>query len=250
MMKIIKFELSKQIKRKENLILCFVFLIPLLYSVGISHNSSVITYNGSELVNGLSFANSMYSFVYMVFIFHLILAINSSNILKGEIDNGSISIMLTRINNRGMIYKSKLYTQIIYWFIATVIFTIFSIFCYYIFISKLSISSGNLIGVNYLGDLLTLIAIFSSYALVISMVQSLSMYFKTFLSIGIFIVVWIIFLYFKSFPVVKYISPAYYLESVIDTGNIYEFIKFMLLNWGIIIIFNLFGKRRFKKIDL
>lgn len=82
MLKIIKFELSKQLKRKENLMLLFMFLIPLLYSIGVSTNSTIITYDSSEPVNGLSFASSMYTFVYMVFVFYLILAINSSNILR------------------------------------------------------------------------------------------------------------------------------------------------------------------------
>lgn len=250
MLKIIKFELTKHIKRKENFIILFMFLIPLLYSIGVSNNSSVITYNSNEAVNGLAFANSMYAFVYMAFIFYLILAINSSNILRGEIDDGSMSIMLTRINNRKKIYTAKLYEQIIYWAIMTFLFIIFSLACYYVFISKLDISDGKLIGTNWVHDLLAIIAIYSSYILVISMVQSISMYFKSFVSIGIFIVVWVIFLYFKEFPEVKIISPIYYLECLIDSRGFLDFIKFMLLNWGLVSIFSFIGSRKFSRSDI
>ena len=124
MLKIIKFEIGKQVKRKENLILFFMFLMPLLYSIGVYRNSNIITYNSSELVNGLSFAKDMFTFIYMAFIVYIILAINSSNILRGEIENNSISIMLTRINNRSKIYRAKLYAQIIYWTVITCLFVI------------------------------------------------------------------------------------------------------------------------------
>ena len=250
MLKIIKFELIKQLKRKENFILLFMFLIPLLYSIGVYNNSSVITYNSNEAVNGLAFANSMYVFVYMVFVFYLIIAINSSNILRGEIDNGSTSIMLTRINNRKKIYNAKLYEQIIYWAIVTILFILFSIICYYIFVSRLDISDGRLIGPNWANELLAIIAIYSSYIFVISMVQSMSMYFKSYVSIGIFIVVWIILLYFKEFPGVKIISPIYYLESLIDSGRFLDFIKFMIINWGLVIIFSFIGSRKFTRSDI
>ena len=43
MLKIIKFEIGKQVKRKENLILFFMFLMPLLYSIGVYRNSNIIT---------------------------------------------------------------------------------------------------------------------------------------------------------------------------------------------------------------
>lgn len=250
MLKIIKFELIKNIKRKENFIFLFMFLIPLLYSLGVYNNSSTITYNSNNPVNGLAFINSMYAFVYMVFIFYLILAINSSNILRGEIDNGSISIMLTRINDRRKIYIAKLYEQIIYWAIITLLFIIFSIICYYMFVSGLEISDGKLIGKNYIHDFLSIVAIYSSYILVVSIVQSMSMYFKSFISIGIFIVAWVILLYLKEFPDIKIISPIYYLDNVIDSGGFINFIKFMIINWGLVGLFSSIGIRKFIRSDI
>ena len=99
MLKIIKFEIGKQVKRKENLILFFMFLMPLLYSIGVYRNSNIITYNNSELVNGLSFAKDMFTFIYMAFIVYIILAINSSNILRGEIDHNEIIIKVSLIQS-------------------------------------------------------------------------------------------------------------------------------------------------------
>lgn len=250
MLKIIKFELSKQLKRRENLMVLFMFLLPLLYSIGISSNSAAITYNSSDPVTGLSFARSMYIFVYMVFIIHLILAINSSNILRGEMDNGSISMMISRINDRNKIYKAKFFSQIIYWLAITVLFVVFSIICFYLFISQLEISNGELIDQKFIGDIFIIIAVCSTFALAISMVQSISMYFKTYVSIGIFIVSWIILVYFKEFPVVRLISPIYYLENLIDSGDFFDFLKSMILNAIMVSLLNKIGKRKFQRSDM
>lgn len=250
MLKIIKFEIGKQVKRKENLILFFMFLMPLLYSIGVYRNSNIITYNSSELVNGLSFAKDMFTFIYMAFIVYIILAINSSNILRGEIENNSISIMLTRINNRSKIYRAKLYAQIIYWTVITCLFVLFSIFCYYIFISKLKIASGSIVSKDWISDTLIIISLWSSYIFVISMVQSLSMNFKPFVSIGIFIIVFIILMYLKEFPKVQFVSPFYYLNKILDNWNTIIFVKYMIINWGLVLLFSFLGIKKFKKSDL
>lgn len=250
MLKIIKFEIGKQVKRKENLILFFMFLMPLLYSIGVYRNSNIITYNSSELVNGLSFAKDMFTFIYMAFIVYIILAINSSNILRGEIENDSINIMLTRINNRSKIYRAKLYTQIIYWTVITCLFILFSIFCYYIFISKLKIASGSILSEGWISDTLIIISLWSSYIFAISMVQSLSMNFKPFVSIGIFIIVFIILMYLKEFPKVQLVSPFYYLNKILDNWNTIIFVKYMIINWGLVFLFSFLGIKKFKKSDL
>lgn len=250
MLKIIKFEIGKQVKRKENLILFFMFLMPLLYSIGVYRNSNIITYNSSELVNGLSFAKYMFTFIYMAFIVYIILAINSSNILRGEIENNSISVILTRINNRSKIYRAKLYAQIIYWTVITCLFVLFSIFCYYIFISNLKIASGSIVSKDWISDTLIIISLWSSYIFVISMVQSLSMNFKPFVSIGIFIIVFIILMNLKEFPKVQLVSPFYYLNKILDNWNTIIFVKYMIINWGLVFLFSFLGIKKFKKSDL
>lgn len=85
---LVRFELFKQLRRKENLLVFFMFLLPLFYGLGVHNHSLIVTYNSKELINGLTFADNMYTLVYMVFVMFLILAINSANILKGEIENG------------------------------------------------------------------------------------------------------------------------------------------------------------------
>ena len=79
---LVRFELFKQLRRKENLLVFFMFLLPLFYGLGVHNHSLIVTYNSKELINGLTFADNMYALVYMVFVIFLILAINSANILK------------------------------------------------------------------------------------------------------------------------------------------------------------------------
>ena len=122
---LVRFELFKQLRRKENLLVFFMFLLPLFYGLGVHNHSLIVTYTSKELINGLTFADDMYTLVYMVSVIFLILAINSANILKGEIENGSLSMMLNRVNNRRNIYRSKFYAQSIYWWAVTLLFIVF-----------------------------------------------------------------------------------------------------------------------------
>lgn len=250
MVRLVRFELYKQLKRKENLMILFMFALPLFYSLGVYTHSGIITYNSKELINGLTFSNNMYILVYMVFIISLFLAINSANILKGEIENGSLSMMLTRVNKRHRIYYAKFYAQTFYWVIVSLLFMLFSFACYYVFLSKMDIASGAFTGASWLSDILIVVGIGSSYILIISLVQCLSMYFKSYVSVGLFILLYVIMMYLKSFPMVQPLLPVYYLEKLIDSGNTMDFIKCMIVNWGMVCIFNVIGNRKFKKSDI
>ena len=241
---LVRFELFKQLKRKENLLVFFMFLLPLFYGLGVHNHSSIVTYNSKELINGLTFADNIYTLVYMVFVIFLILAI------KGEIENGSLSMMLNRVNNRRRIYRSKFYAQSIYWWVVTALFVVFSIGCYYLLVANLPIADGKLFGSRYLSDLMTIVAIGSLYILAISLVQSLSMYVKSHVSIGVFIVLFVVLMYIKSFPGIQLASPMYHLEQLIDSGKGIDFIRFMALNWGLVYLLNLIGIRKFERSDL
>ena len=247
---LVRFELFKQLRRKENLLVFFMFLLPLFYGLGVHNHSLIVTYNSKELINGLTFADNMYTLVYMVFVIFLILAINSANILKGEIENGSLSMMLNRVNNRRKIYRSKFYAQSIYWWVVTALFVVFSIGCYYLLVAKLPIADGKLFDSRYLSDLMGIVAVGSLYILAVSLVQSLSMYVKSYVSIGLFIVLFVVFVYLKSFPGVQLVSPMYHLEQLIDSGKGIDFIRFMALNWGLVYLLNLIGIRKFERCDL
>lgn len=247
---LVRFELFKQLKRKENLLVFIMFLLPLFYGLGVHNHSLIVTYNSKELINGLTFADNMYTLVYMVFVIFLILAINSANILKGEIENGSLSMMLNRVNNRRKIYRSKFYAQSIYWWVVTALFVVFSIGCYYLLVAKLPIANGKLFDSRYLSDIMGIVAVGSLYILAVSLVQSLSMYVKSYVSIGLFIVLFVVFVYLKSFPGIQLGSPMYHLEQLIDSGKGIDFIRFMALNWGLVYLLNLIGIRKFERCDL
>lgn len=249
-MRLIRFELYKQLKRKENLMILFMFALPLFYSMGLWSHSKIITYNSDELISGLSFADNMYTLVYMVFIIFLFLAINSATILKGEIENNSLSMMLTRINKRSRIYYAKFYAQSFSWGIVSLAFVLFSVACYDLFLSKMAIASGTVVGESWLNNLLIMIGIGSFYILGISLVQCLSMYFKSYVSVGVFILIYVIGLYLKSFPMFQPFVPVHYLDKLIDSGGVMDFLRFMALNWGLVYVFNWAGNRKFKRSDL
>lgn len=250
MLETIKFEWAKQRRRRENLLLLVMLLIPLFYAVGVASGSSIITYTSTEAVNGLSFATSMFGLVYMLWIVNLFVAINSANTLRGEMDSGSISIMLTRINDRGTIYDGKLYAQIVNWIVVTGIFVLFSLGCYYALIARLPIADGSLFGAGAFGQILTLLALCSSYVLTMSFVQCVSMYTKSYVAVGLFMLGWVLCLFIKEFPVIQYLSPLYHINELIDSGRAADFIRFMLLNWGGVVFFTLLGHRKFKIRDL
>lgn len=249
-MRLIRFELYKQLKRKENLMILFMFALPLFYSMGVWSHSEIITYTSDELISGLSFADNMYTLVYMVFIIFLFLAINSATILKGEIENNSLSMMLTRVNKRSRIYYAKFYAQSFSWGIVSLAFVLFSVACYCLFLSKMAIATGTIVGENWLNNLLIMIGIGSFYILGISLVQCISMYFKSYVSVGVFILIYVIGLYLKSFTLFQPFVPVHYLDKLIDSGSIMDFLRFMALNWGLVYVFNWVGNRKFKRSDI
>ena len=117
-------------------------------------------------------------------------------------------------------------------------------------VANLPIADGKLISAHYLSDLMTIVATGSLYILAISLVQSLSMYVKSHVSIGVFIVLFVVLMYIKSFPGIQLGSPMYHLEKLIDSGKVIDFIWFMALNWGLVLLLNTIGIRKFERSDL
>lgn len=254
LMKLIKFELVKLFRKKETILFGAMFLIPLLYSVGIMMKSSNITYNGTGKVNALKFAQEMYIFVYMLFIFFIVTAYSIAATLKGEIENRSIKILVNRVGNRKLIYRSKFIAHWLFHVIITTSFTVFAILCFYLFLRNSEFATNQLyVGNQIIENMMRLLSIHLLFVLAISMGMCLSTYFKTFQSVGIFLVIWIVFAYFKSFDIVKYISPLYYTENIINQSQ-NSTVTHILLLIGYSMLINLIlwkiGERKFSKYDI
>lgn len=82
------------------------------------------------------------------------------------------------------------------------------------------------------------------------MIGLISVKFNTFTSMGIFTVIWAVFMYLKAINTTKFLSPIYYLLNLIEDTTIFNFITFLLIIiiTGFIMLF--FTIRKFGKIDL
>ena len=57
-------------------------------------------------------------------------------------------------------------------------------------------------------------------------------------------------MYLKEFPKVQLMSPFYYLNKILDNWNTIIFVKYMIINWGLVFLFSFLGIKKFKKSDL
>ena len=253
---LVKIELIKIIKHKDFLLMVSMLFIPIMYSIGLAMNSKSFTYVGGQKVSGLAFASEMYTFVYMCFIYFIILSVCVIRSLRGEIENKSIQLYTQRINNRKKIYLAKNTAYLILAVITTLIFIITSIICFYLFtIRRADIAvpefcrKGEL-----LYYLVNILAILLCFIFTVNISLFLGAYKKSFQAMGIFIFVWLAFMYLKEFSYVKYFVPIYYVEKIVnsDVGKCeWKCLGVLLM---LVSIYSVLGiilrKKKFEKSDI
>lgn len=253
---LVKIELIKIIKHKDFLLMISMLFIPVMYSVGLAMNSKSFTYVGDKKVSGLAFASEMYTFVYMCFIYFIILSVCVIRSLKGEIENKSIQLYTQRINNRKKMYLAKNFAYLILVAITALIFIITSIICFYLFmIRRVDIAvpefcrNGEL-----LYYFVKILAILLCFIFTVNISLFLGAYRKSFQAMGIFIFIWLSFMYLKEFFYVKYFVPIYYVEKIVnsDVGNC-EW-KCLVVLFVLVSIYSvigiILGQKKFEKSDI
>ena len=235
---LVKIELIKIIKHKDFLLMVSMLFIPIMYSIGLAMNSKSFTYVGGQKVSGLAFASEMYTFVYMCFIYFIILSVCVIRSLRGEIENKSIQLYTQRINNRKKIYLAKNTAYLILAVITTLIFIITSIICFYLFTIRRA----------------DILAILLCFIFTVNISLFLGAYKKSFQAMGIFIFVWLAFMYLKEFSYVKYFVPIYYVEKIVnsDVGKCeWKCLGVLLMLVSIYSVFGIIlGKKKFEKSDI
>ncbi len=227
MSKFIYFELYKILKRKDSWIIYLMLLIPLLYSIGFSNGAENISYNGNiHSLSALDFADDMFIFGYYVFVFLLSVGFIIVNSFRGEIETGSITLLINKVCSKKKIYFSKIIAIIIYLFVFTLIFIGFSITCYLIFLRHTKIASGQILGNEFKLDIIRIISILLFYIWSVLLAGLLSSKLKTFTTMGVFTVSWVVFMYINQFDKINYLSPLYHLKNIIECTNINNFILY------------------------
>lgn len=253
---IIRIEFQKIVRRKDCLLMFSMIFIPILYSIGLAMNSKAITYVGKNKVYALSFISEMYSFVYMCFIYFIILSVCVVRSLKGEIENKSIQLYTQRINNRKKIYLAKNMAYLLMTVANTFIFIIISCICFYLFLTKrtdiaipILFQQGEV-----LYCVLNLAAILLCFIFTVNISMFLSSYLKSFGAMGAFIFIWLLFMYLKEFPIIKYVVPIYYVEKIVNSDVVKLEWKSFLVLLILVLIYSLIsmflGWKKFEKSDL
>lgn len=256
MKELIRIELYKILKRKDFLFLNSMILIPLFYAIGSAMESSIITYEGSTKTYGLKFCVEMYSFIYMVFIYFFILAMFVIRSLRGELENKSIRLYVQRINNRRKIYLSKNISMVIAFTGVTIFFFLISLIAFYIFvIQREDIATATFVVSSELGLLIaTSFSIYLYFIWSIFYSYMLSAYMKSGTALGLYVLTIVFWVYLKEFPYVKYLSPAYYTQSIIDYSSSYPVTSIILQTFlviiGYCIVFYYLGRNKFEKSDI
>ena len=256
--KLYKIEILKLIKRKDIWVMVTMVGIPMLYSLGVYSNSSIIVYNGENKEYAISFVTSMFHFVYMIFIYFFILSLSTSKSLAGEIENKSILLYSQRINNRKKIYFQKNLSLISIFSVICVVFYILSLAMFYLFavkrvdiISNVFIVKEELLSVSCI-----FIAIYLYYIFTINLSLMMSSFMKQNATVIVYSIVFIVMIYLQNFPYIKYLSPSYYISSLSEIipsntlGIIQIIIPCIIIHLVYVIIFNIIGIKKFEERDL
>ncbi|RHW43308.1 ABC transporter permease [Neobacillus notoginsengisoli] len=251
-------EFKKLLHRKDVWIMLSMCAIPALYSVGVFFNSSVIVFNGTEKEYAFSFFVNMFHFVSMIFIYFFIMSLIATRTLGGEIENKSILLYTQRINSRRKIYMAKVWALYSVVGVISIVFFIVSMLMFYIFAIHRDdlISSEFFRSQELLGLLLWFISMVLIYLFTISFSTMLSVFLKTNTAVIIFSIVFIAFNFISKFPIIKYLSFAYYNErfSNIDLSDNAKTLTLFLANLLIIFIYSFFinyiGIKKFERRDL
>jgi len=247
-------ELYKIIKRRDFLLLNTMIIIPIFYAVGAASNSSIVTYEGADKTYGLKYFVDMYSFIYMIFIYFFLLAISVIRSLRGELENKSIRLYTQRINNRRKIYLSKNLAMITAFSFVTALFAVISILVYYLLVVRrtdiaelrfIRLEELSYIISNFLG-----VYLFFIWSILYSFM--LSTFLKSGSALGIYALTIVLGMYVKEFPYVKYISPAFYTQNILDS-SVGAIRNLLLMTIVIIVyctIFFFVGRNKLEKSDI
>ena len=223
MLKLMRIELYKLFKRKDALVIYSMMLIPLLYSIGFSRNVENITYKGgANSLSAIEFADDMFAFGFYLFIFLICVALSMVNSYRGEVDTGSITLLINKSGDRKKIYFAKLASQFVYLMIFTVLFMIFSIACYYLFLRNSDIATGKFLAEDTMGALFRISGVVLIYFWAITLAGLFSTKFNIFGSMGLFVLVWAILMYAKEFSAVRFLSPVYHLSLVMENSSLHS----------------------------
>lgn len=253
---LVKIEFIKIVKRKDFLLMLSMIFIPILYSIGLAMNSKSFTYAGEHKVSGLLFATEMYTFVYMCFIYFIILSVCVIRTLKGEIENKSIQLYIQRVNDRKKIFYAK---SIAYHFLvisSSIIFVAVSLVCFYLFLIRredVAVLDFCRQG-EFIYCVINMLSVLLCFLFTLNVSMLFCTYRKSFQAMGIFIFLWLAFMYLKEISYIKYLVPIYYVEKIVnsDVGSCdyKSFIILFLLVFACSAISMLLGCRKFEKSDI
>lgn len=214
-------EFYKIVKRRDFILLNTMIIIPIFYAIGAATHSSIVTYEGTDKTYGLKYFVDMYSFIYMIFIYFFLLAMSVIRSLRGELENRSIQLYTQRINNRKKIYLSKNLAMVAAFSGVTVLFALISVLVYYILvIQRTDIAEIRFIRLDELGYMLAnFLGVYLFFVWSIFYSFMLSAYLKSGSALGIYTLTIVAGMYLKEFPYVKYLSPAFYTQNIMDTAQ-------------------------------
>lgn len=248
-----KIELYKISKRKDAWLMYALLLVPILYSVGLSSGSTVITYTGTGNLTALSFTAAMFQITQSMFVFNVILAAMVGRSLATEIENKSILLYLNRIGKRRLVYIAKGAALFIYSLFIDVLLILTSMLFYYAVLSnKTNIANGKLYDANMLSEIVQVTCICIFWLITICFVLAISTRFKMFVGVAIYMILYIAMNLISYVSGLKYISPQYYITDFTgsNTAMLCHAGAFILYFVCVGLILTYMGTRRLEKIDL
>ena len=249
-----KIELIKLVKRKDTLMLWLMPVLSFFYAAGAAANSSMITYNGTDSVDALSFAGSMFEFIHGLFIFYIIFAVITARTLGNEIEDKSIQFYIPRLRNRNTIYDAKCLSLITVFLVSFAVFLIVTFTAYFtLVVQRTDIADGLLYSSGTaIKNIGWFVSVTMAFVFSMLLVLMLSVRFRSITAVCMFLFIFVVLSFAAQFPYVQYISPFYYISSIGTEGSDDMLLTSASAVLGVLcsVVFSSLGKYAFSKKDL
>ena len=208
---ITKIELFKLFKKRLSLAMCAVLFIPVFYTFSVMTNAPLLQMSPS---GALDFALAQWNLLGMTGLFQILFSLLIVGSFSSEIEKGQLRTSIVHLCNRKKIVYAKTISLIVFMVLCYCAFILFSLSCYYLFVTHTAYGTG-----AFIGDMIKVLGLprllvggmfpFMDIFITMGIVYILSLKYKSSICFMLAVGISTFLLILQFFPVVKYLVPAH-----------------------------------------
>ena len=208
---ITKIELFKLFRKRLTLAMCAVLFIPVFYTFSVVTDAPLLQMSPS---GALDFALAQWDLLGMTGLFQILFSLIIVGSFSSEIERGQLRTSILRLCSRKKIVYGKTIALAIFMALCYLAFMLFSLACYYLFVTHTQYGTG-----AFTGDMIAVLGLpmlltgglfpFMDIFITMGIVYILSLKYKSSICFMLAMGISTLFLIMQFFPGVKYLVPAH-----------------------------------------